>query len=73
MAERNRKTETVSRRPQLISVPDAARELGVCSSTVRNLMKSGELPSVKLRRRRFIATADIDALIAKLREAPRDN
>lgn len=73
MVDRNRNTGAPSPRPQLLSVPDAARELGVCSSTVRNLMKSGELPSVKLRRRRLIASADIDALIAKLREVSRDN
>lgn len=47
----------------LISVPDAASMLSLSRRGVEILIGSGELPSVKIGRRRLIRRADIDALV----------
>ena len=71
MAERNRKTETVSRRPQLLNVPDAAQSLDVSERFVWSLLSAGELTSVKLGRRRLIDIRDIERFIEKHKGASR--
>ena len=65
MADRNRKTETVSRPPQLLSVPDAAQSLDVSERFVWSLLSTGNLMSVKLGRRRLIDIRDIERFIEK--------
>lgn len=43
--------------------PDAAERLGgISRTTMYNLIRSGELPSVTIRRRRFIRASDLDRL-----------
>ena len=37
---------TYTNPPLLVSLPQAARELGVCESSVRRWIKAGELPAV---------------------------
>jgi len=50
--------------------PDAGRALGGLGRTsVYLLIKSGELPSVTIGRRRFVAVQDLDAYIQRRREA----
>src|SRR4051794_6732080 len=52
--------------PRLRSVLQACRELGVSRSLLYELISSGALRSVKVRRRRLIPTASIDAFVANL-------
>lgn len=50
--------------------PDAGVTLGGLSkATMWRLIKSGELRSLKIGRRRFVAVRDIDAYIDQRREA----
>jgi excisionase family DNA binding protein len=51
--------------PSLISVPDAARSLGVSVRTVWRLAKKGHLRIVRLRRRSLVSVASIEALIER--------
>jgi excisionase family DNA binding protein len=44
----------------LVSISEAAELLGVGTSTIRRLIKSGDLQSVKIRRRRGVR---VDSLI----------
>lgn len=50
--------------------PDAARALGGLGRTkTYHLIRSGELPSLTIGRRRFVALQDIDAYIDRRRAA----
>lgn len=50
--------------------PDAGQRLGGLGRTsVYHLIKSGELPSVTIGRRRFVADQDLDAFVEKRRAA----
>jgi len=53
--------------PLLLSVLDASQRLGVGKWTLYQLMHQGLLPSVKIRSRRFVAGADLDELVERLR------
>ena len=46
------------------SAPDAAALLGVGRSTVYELIRTGELPAIKIRRCRRVTRAAIDAYLA---------
>ena len=46
----------------LAPVNDAARSLGVCRATVYNLLKTGQLQSVKMGRRTMIKAESLRAL-----------
>jgi excisionase family DNA binding protein len=48
----------------LLTKEDAAEVLGLSPRTVDTLIHSGELPSLKVRRRRRIRPADLEAYIA---------
>jgi excisionase family DNA binding protein len=50
--------------PLLLSVNDSAATLNLGRSTVWEMIKSGELPSIKIRGRRLIRRADIDRLLS---------
>jgi excisionase family DNA binding protein len=52
--------------PRLRSVLQAARELGVSRSLLYELISSGALQSVKVRRRRLIPAPAIDRFLAEL-------
>jgi excisionase family DNA binding protein len=49
----------------LLSKEDAADVLGLSPRTVDTLIHSGELPSLKVRRRRRIRPADLEAYIER--------
>lgn len=52
--------------------PDAGRALGGLSRTkVYYLIKSGELPSITIGRRRFVAVRDLDDYVEQRRTAAR--
>lgn len=51
--------------PALLSVEDAARELGgVCPRHIFNLARRGELRLVQLGRRRLVPRAEIDRIVS---------
>jgi excisionase family DNA binding protein len=49
----------------LVRLPDAAHLLGVSLSTIERLVASGQLPSVKLGRRRLVARTAIDDIVRR--------
>lgn len=52
--------------------PDAGEALGgISRTTTYQLIKSGELPSVTIGRRRFVAVADLDAFVEGRRSTPQ--
>jgi excisionase family DNA binding protein len=55
--------------PLSLSIPEAARLIGVSRSQVYVLMDAGELSSIKLGRRRLIPTASVRELLARLGSA----
>jgi excisionase family DNA binding protein len=52
--------------PRLLSIRQAARELGVCRTVVYELIRDEKIKSVKIGRRRLIPRDAIDAFIATL-------
>jgi excisionase family DNA binding protein len=52
--------------PRLLSIRQAARELGVCRTLVYELLRDGRIKSVKIGRRHLISRDAIDAFIATL-------
>jgi len=52
--------------PRLLSIPRAARELGVCRTVVYELLRDGKIKSVKIGRRRLIPHDAVEAFIATL-------
>jgi excisionase family DNA binding protein len=48
-----------------VSVPEAARRLGVSARTVTNLVRARELPSRKIGRRRVILVAALESFLRK--------
>lgn len=50
---------------QLLTVCEAGAQLRVSRSTIYELIGSGDLPSVRIRRSRRIPADAVDALIAK--------
>ena len=66
------------RRDELVSVTEAARQLGVSLSTVWRRIRRGELPSVRVHGRRLIPRADLYAPgagteLARIPPFTRDN
>ena len=59
--------------PQLLTMEEAARELGVCTDTLREHVRHGEIPFISMgrgekRKRRLFHPADLQAFIAARRE-----
>jgi len=50
-------------RPLVVDAKEAARLLGVSYGTIINMYKSGELPSVQIRRRVLIRLSDLEAYL----------
>jgi len=50
----------------LVSIPDACRLLGVGRSTVYELLGSGSLDGVKLRKRRLVVRSSISRFVASI-------
>lgn len=59
--------------PLLLTVEQAAQQLGIGRTTVFALLKSGELESIPLGRLRRIPAECITEYIDRLRAAARDN
>lgn len=57
---------------RLLTVPDAAEALSVSENTVWNMIRTGELPSVKVRRARRIESEAIDRYIADRRQEGKE-
>jgi excisionase family DNA binding protein len=49
--------------PQALDVKQAATQLGISDRTMHTLVVAGEIPSVKVGRRRLIATTTIQRLL----------
>jgi excisionase family DNA binding protein len=58
-----------NRPPKLLSIPQAAAELGISRTSVYSLLGTGQLASVRIGRRRLIPVDAIEAAIATLRGA----
>lgn len=56
-------------RSLLCTVPEAAALLGVGRTSIYELMKSGDLRSVKIGARRLVLRASIESFVADLLEA----
>ena len=48
----------------LVSVPTAAALLGLNTQTVRNAIRRGEVPSVQINGREWVARAVVDRILA---------
>ena len=48
-----------------LSIDETARQLGCGKAKVYELIRTGELPSVKIGRRRVVRWADVDALLIR--------
>jgi excisionase family DNA binding protein len=53
----------------LWSVSEVAQTLGISRSTVRRLVRRGQLPVVKIGDRPLFRPDDVEALLSRLREA----
>lgn len=53
--------------PQLISVAQAARSLGISDRKIQQLIACGSLVSLKIGRRRLIDVVDLQTFIEKLK------
>jgi excisionase family DNA binding protein len=49
--------------PQLLTIVDAARLLGISRSKLYELLADGELPSVRIGRTRRISTSDLEEFV----------
>lgn len=54
--------------PLLVDLRQASALLSVSSRAVQQLVYDGHLPSVKVGRRRLIASADLEAFVDRLRQ-----
>lgn len=52
----------------LLSVVEAARRLGIGRTLMYELLRSGQIPSVRVGRLRKVATAALEAFVTGLRE-----
>jgi excisionase family DNA binding protein len=52
--------------PRLLSIHQAAHELGVCRTVVYELLRDGKIKSVKIGRRRLVPCGAVEAFIAIL-------
>jgi len=57
--------------PLLIPINEAARRLGVCPLTIRNLSKRGQLRAVRVAGRVMIPVAEVERIVATGTGAPR--
>ena len=52
--------------PEAVSVPDAARCIGVSRTRIYQMISAGELATVKIGRRRLVRLATLRRLLASL-------
>ena len=67
----NRTSKATGGPLRMLSVQEAAGELGISRSLTYELLSSGALRSVKIRRRRLVPREAIEAFIAGLAAAGR--
>ncbi len=61
-------TDTITEKPLLITLEEAAQRLAISRRTLERLIAAGEFPSpFKIGRASRLATADLDAYCAELR------
>lgn len=60
----NARTAAPGVQPLAYTIPEAAALLGVGRTTVYELIRSGELPSIRIRRGRRVTRAAIEAYLA---------
>ncbi|MDP9367900.1 MAG: helix-turn-helix domain-containing protein [Chloroflexota bacterium] len=48
-----------------MSIPQAAKMMGLAPSTVRGAVERGELPSVQLNRRRWVARTVVESVLTR--------
>ena len=70
--EPDRRREDVAVQPAGMNDRDTARYLGVSRSEVWSLIKSGELPCVRLGAPTFVRVVDADALLLRLGKVRAD-
>ncbi|MCA3362074.1 MAG: helix-turn-helix domain-containing protein [Roseomonas sp.] len=58
-----------SKPDSLLDVPEATRLLGVSRSSLFELLRTGQLPAVKLGRRTLVRTSDLRRFVANLAAA----
>ncbi len=58
-------------RPLALSVTDAARLIGLGRSKIYEHIKSGDLPSFRIGRRRLISLKDLENFLENYRRAER--
>lgn len=63
ISEGSLSTMTDSKKPMLLSIHDTANELGVSDRHVEELVRRGDLPSVKLGRRRMIPRVALERIV----------
>ncbi len=59
--------------PRLLTMEEAAQELGICTSTLREHVRHGEIPFISMgrgekRKRRLFDPVDLQAFVAARRE-----
>jgi excisionase family DNA binding protein len=53
----------------VFSVGEAAEVLGIGTTLAKELIRTGELRSIKIGRRRLVARADLEVFVERCREA----
>jgi len=72
MAENNHSSDGNNAPPRLLSIRQAARELGVCRTVVYELIRDDKIKSVKIGRRRLISRDAVETFIAALTDKGGD-
>lgn len=67
-----REEEAARRAPLLLSQAEAASSIGVSKRWLEQAIARGELPTVRLGRRRLVAFADLEVFVAERREFRSD-
>ncbi len=57
----------------LVSIPQAAKMMGLAVTTVRGAVERGELPSVQLNQRRWVARSVVTAILEQAQGGGNDN
>lgn len=64
-------TETVE--PQVLSVPEAGRLLGICRDSAYAAVRNGTLPSIRIGKRIVVPRAALERLLNGTNSRPEDN
>ena len=64
-------TETAE--PQVLSVPEAGRLLGICRDSAYAAVRNGTLPSIRIGKRIVVPRAALERLLNGTNSRPEDN